>query len=515
MQREFVERGYVILRGAVNADAALDEMRQHFPADDKEPVQDFGSGNKAQFPSTPALNDIAVHPCLLSSVREILGPDIRLKQSVPWAKYGVPPDGESSNSDQRVHMDYGNNQYDMPTPGNPTAVAAIVYYSDTSKTDGATAVVPREGLDDPIYVWPYVHMPGISGNPFVNRRAEAEATMSPESAKLRAQCYAREVVPHFMPGDVLLYALDTWHRGTPVKSGHVRYSHNLMWAKTSTDVQQWNPGFTSALYSGRFERFIGQLEPNQLKTLGFPSPSDSRWRRPSFVTAMRARYEWAGFDVMKYVHSARTLPPQVPEHWYWSALRLETKDDPFVYREKLLQKMTDMGMCVQLNSATWHYTMETADPHYVSVECRFFSDGALTLVDINLLDGDRWTWVDISRRISGQTRVYSLLHTRTTKKTPNVSATPAIATMIAPGIDPRFFDMIGPDVKPHKLLGKLRESSPNIRRCILKALFACTTPFDVAVVAPYACIRPSTFLERRIKYWAGKILPKNHYVAHL
>ena len=513
MNRDFVDRGYVILRGAVDASAALEEMHQHFPPDDKEPVQDFGSGNKALFPSTPALNDIAVHHHILKAVRKILGPNIRLKQSVPWAKYGVPSVGESSNSDQRVHMDYGNNQYDMPNPGYPAAVAAIVYYSDTSETGGATALVPREGANDPVYVWPYVHMPGISGNPFVNRRTEAEASLPEESAALRAQCYAREVVPHFMPGDVLLYALDTWHRGTPVNSGHVRYCHNLMWAKADADIQQWNPGFTSALYSGRFERLIGQLEPDQLETLGFPTTTDPRWRRPSFVTAMRARYEWTGFDVMKYVHSARAFPPKVPEFWCWAALRLETQNDPFIYRETLLRLFADLGMWVQLKSALWHYTLETVDPHYVSAECRFFSDGAQTMVDINLVEGDRWTWADIARCIRDYQQ-RGVMHRPVSLPKKTLPAD-AVSCLISPHMDETVFDMIGPDVNPRQLLDALRDASPNIRRCLLRALFYCTTPFDIALVEPYIRARSFTYLEKRSKRWAEKILSKGNYVAHL
>jgi len=513
MQREFVERGYVILRQAVQTDAASREMAQHFPPDASDPVQDFGSGNGALFPSTPALNAIAVHPVLLRAVRQILGHNIRLKQSVPWAKYGVPCSGPKSNSDQRVHMDYGNNQWDMPTPGHPVAVAAIVYYSHTAATGGGTAVVPRQGPDDPVYHWPYTHMPGISGNPFVNRRAEAEAIMSETSAALRAQCYAREVTPQFEPGDVLLYGLDTWHRGTPVHAGHVRYAHNLLWAQDDADVQQWNPGFTSALYGGAFERFIGRLEPAQLQTLGFPAPTDARWETPSFVQAMRARYGWAGFDVMRYVHAAQRPPPPVPPNWFWASGRLQTRENPTTYRAKLWRICAAQGLHIEMVSAQWFYTLETAEPYYARAECHFFRDGDRLWVDMHGVDGDRWTWAHLMRNIE------AMLQDRTPRRlvrrgTP-VPADASLEGLISPDMSEEFFDMFGPDVRPDPLLDALADAPINTRRCLLRALYHCETPFETALVAPYARTRPQTFLERQAQSWAKKILVKGKHLAHL
>ena len=257
------------------------EMQELFPADQKNAIQDFGSNGSGDFFSDKmSLNKIAVHPELLAKVRSILKTNqIRLVQSIPWAKYGVPADGPNSNNDQRMHMDYGNNMYGMPLPNEPLqAVAAIVYYSNTEETGGATAIVPRISDTDPVYKWPYVHMPGIGGYPFVNNRNMAEKIMDPDSKKIRDQCYSREILPTFHLGDVLLYRLDTWHRGTPVKTGKVRYTHNLLWKRAdNTDIQVWNKGITQSMYSGKLERFIGSLEPEQLETLGFPLRNSKKW----------------------------------------------------------------------------------------------------------------------------------------------------------------------------------------------------------------------------------------------
>jgi hypothetical protein len=114
---------------------------------------------------------------------------------------------EVDNNDQRIHMDYGNHTWVHPPRWNkPNVVAAIVYLSDTRETGGATAVVARRGgvdeYTDPIYTWPYKHMPGISPGQmkYVNNRELAEEYMkekAPESYAIRLQCYEREVIPAF------------------------------------------------------------------------------------------------------------------------------------------------------------------------------------------------------------------------------------------------------------------------------------------------------------------------------
>lgn len=511
MQHVFIEQGYVILKQAVPVGTALEEMRLHFPEDAENPVQDFGSGGTAIFPSTPALNEISLHPTILKAVREIIGGDIRLRQSVPWAKYGVPSAGKRSNSDQRMHMDYGNNQWSVPVYGTPQAVAVIVYYSDTRKTGGATAIVPRRGQDDPVYQWPsQSNMPGIGGIPFANDREHAETHFEGRAARLRQQCYVREIMPVFEPGDVLLYSLDTWHRGTPVLPGQVRYTHNLMWSTPSSDVQQWNRGFLQKMYYGDFERFISQLEPNQLQTLGFPSPADSRWLSKSFVSGIKARYEWAGFNCMEYVHSGRALPPPISEFWHWAHLKLESTDNPFEFREQIFAKVRKKDMVITMK-ANWRYIFETVTPSYIEAECQFFTDGKQCVVDINQLSGDRFEWAAIASHIRGETYRGRRPGRYTVKP---LRADKRLEAMIHPWMEEELFDLIGPDISPKKLLSLLNDAHPNIRRCAMRALYRCDTPFDISAVEPFTR-GAATFLEKRIQHWAKKIVQKGGGAAHL
>ena len=206
-------------------------------------------------------------------------------------------------------MDYGNNMWTHPPEWHsPNAVSAIVYYSDTGETGGATAVVPRRGDDDEFYAWPYVHMPGQGGLPFINDRAEAEAMMareSPEWARRRGEAYARCKAPSPAPaaGDVLFYRHDVWHRGTPVNIGKVRYVHNVAWATTASLVDEgmvvWNGGYTQPMYYTWLEKYIATLSPRQLQVVGFPKPSAAMWKPPRGAAAA-ARYAFAGFSLDAY-----------------------------------------------------------------------------------------------------------------------------------------------------------------------------------------------------------------------
>lgn len=335
--------------------------------------------------------------------------------------------------------------------------------------------------------------------------------MSKASAALRAQCYAREVTPEFEPGDVLLYGLDTWHRGTPVKPGQVRYAHNLLWARDDADVQQWNPGFTSALYSGDFERFISQLEPEQLQTLGFPAPADARWETPSFVQAMRARYGWAGFDVMRYVHAAQRPPPPVPANWYWASGRLKTHEDPESFRAKLWRICAKQGLHVEMVSALWIYTLETVEPYYARAECHFFRDDEQVWVDMHGVDGDRRTWAQLMNNIEAM--LQDITPRRIVRRSTPAKA--AFEGLISSDMPENFFDMFDPGVRPQLLLDALADAPINTRRCLLRALYQCQTPFDTSAVEPYARTCPQTFLERQAQTWAKKILANGKYFAHL
>ena len=106
------------------------------------------------------------------------------------------------------------------------ALEMIIYFSDSSECGGSTAVLPREGKDDPglfvcallsepliydalafstAYEWPYYNMPGVCQVPYTNDKRTAERKIkefNPEIYRFRQALYDREKYVQFVPGTV-------------------------------------------------------------------------------------------------------------------------------------------------------------------------------------------------------------------------------------------------------------------------------------------------------------------------
>ena len=175
----------------------------HYPAPGTEAARsynDFSSGQSFVFPSrSAAFNAVTLHPALLQAAADLLYiavMELRLTQSDLWPKYGSPDsqtdsDREDDNSDQRMHCDYPNHSLVHPPQWDqPEAVEMIVYLNNYEECEGATAVVPRSGPEDPAYPWPIVQTPGVGDLAYINDRRKAEAHMAeqdPQGAAFRAQ----------------------------------------------------------------------------------------------------------------------------------------------------------------------------------------------------------------------------------------------------------------------------------------------------------------------------------------
>lgn len=256
----------------------------------------FGSANgEFEFPCENILDWLTLDHRLILAAKQLLGTtDILLVQSDVWGKYGTRDRGAYKNSDQRMHMDYGNNMFLHPNEWrNPEAVSAIIYLSDTAVTGGGTAVVPRRGPGDPVYKPPYVNMPGQAGLPFFNDRSHAEESVrrvSPETAAFREKLYDREIILCPNVGDILFYRLDVWHRGTPVRAGHVRNVMNLMWKKKVCSwTYVWNSGWAKKMYYGTLEDLFVRMSPIQRQILGVPGPGHVYWTWEK-LKHLKARY---------------------------------------------------------------------------------------------------------------------------------------------------------------------------------------------------------------------------------
>lgn len=303
------EGALVLQLPAETTNRALEWLNTHFTLDqvDQEHL-DFGTPDrKFEFPTAiEALDDFVLSEQLVFAVQQLLGTrDIRLLQADLWPKIGVDVDEHDAqaNTDQRMHMDYGNNMLLHPEWDSPEAVAAIVYYDDSEEVGGGTAFVPRRGETDPVYQPPFIRMPGQAGKPFFNDRHTVENWFEenePESYEFRRELYKREQVVKFKPGTILFYRHDLWHRGTPLVPGKLRRVHNLAWRRADARGWTiWNEGWARQSYYGNVESIIGRSTPLQRSLLDFPLPGDSYWSEQKMIN-VEARFGPYGFDTTPY-----------------------------------------------------------------------------------------------------------------------------------------------------------------------------------------------------------------------
>ena len=322
--RSWRERGFALVSGLVD-DALVDALHAfgsaRFPAAGSaaaEEISDFGSS--LDFPQgDPAFDGLVLHPSLLDAAAMLLGigvAGLRLSQAVLWAKYGRSErrGGRFDNQDQRIHVDYPNHTLAHPAPWDrPEAVEMIVYLDDGARCGGATAVVPREGPDDPAYAWPLVASPGIGSFPWINDREAAEARIAtdrPEWVALRRSLYARERTVAYRRGTVLLYRHDTWHRGTPMHPATRRLAVNLTFRRAEAEwISMLQPGWAWRMYrpDQRMERLVAGASLDQRAVLGFPQPGDPYWCEET-VAAVEARYGAFGFDGAPYRLASAQAP---------------------------------------------------------------------------------------------------------------------------------------------------------------------------------------------------------------
>ena len=256
---------------------ALNWLNNNFTLDQVDPDHlDFGSPDqKFEFPTLiEPLDDLVLNEHLIVAVQQLLDSvDIRLLQADLWPKIGVESDNHDAqaNTDQRMHMDYGNNTLLHPDWQSPEAVAAIIYYDDSLETAGGTAYVPRKGDADHVYQPPFIHMPGQA-----------------------------EKLVEFNPGTILFYRHDLWHRGTPVAPGKLRRVQNLAWRRSDArGWSNWNQGWARQSYYGHVESIIGRSTPLQRSLLDFPMPGDRYWT-PQRIDQVEARFGFYGFDSAPY-----------------------------------------------------------------------------------------------------------------------------------------------------------------------------------------------------------------------
>lgn len=301
------KEGFIVIKNVLEKD--LVEKAKKF-MDEKynlknPPPQDFGSVNgELQFPSNTIIDKITLHPKIIQIVEKLLNTrEILLTQSDAWSKMGVNSENCQSNQDQRMHMDYGNHTFlHPPNFENPEVVAMIVYLSDTKITGGGTAYVRKTNETNKLYEKPYINMPGQNKHKFINDKKSAEIYFKETNKDIfnfRKKLYENEEIVMAKPGDILVYRLDVWHRGTPVKKNQIRHVVNLAYKKKECYwINQWNSGWTKNMYYGKIETIFKNLTPRQREILGIPAPGDKYWNTE---TIRMLTYRYPGINITPYV----------------------------------------------------------------------------------------------------------------------------------------------------------------------------------------------------------------------
>lgn len=175
IMKQWRSAGFALLKSVISmeeiaqAKAAVEELIRNRP---QQITEDFGGFS---FPfDSDVLNKLVLHPTILSIAREALQGDVLLSQGEAWAKKQQPK-SKLGNQDQRMHMDYPNHTLTHPPAWDePNVIAMIIYFDDVEECGGATAVVSKEGNNDPLYVPPYINMPGVGRHPWLNDRETTE-----------------------------------------------------------------------------------------------------------------------------------------------------------------------------------------------------------------------------------------------------------------------------------------------------------------------------------------------------
>ena len=150
-------------------------------------------------------------------------------------------------------------------------------------------------------------MPGIANYPFFNDKQTSETYFQQHHKGIfgfRQQLYRQEISPQLHVGDILFYRLDTWHRGTPVIPGKVRWVMNMVFKKKDCFwISHWNPGWVKKAYYQDLEQLFISMNPQQRSILGVPKPGHVYWDIDK-IEKLELRYP--GIDVSPYLEKLKT-----------------------------------------------------------------------------------------------------------------------------------------------------------------------------------------------------------------
>ncbi len=226
---------------------------------------------QVEFPfADSALNQLTVHPQLLELTERLLGePGVMLSRSVVWAKYAGLGDFE-----QVMHSDFEGNTLVVPRDdGVFLQLLYIVYLSDVTEELGPTCVVDRQYTREQS-IWP----------PFRSREEYARMYDVEQPVLARA-------------GDLLIYTMSTFHRGSALTASHgARFTHHIEYRSTK-NLYSGYQNFASYGEQPALHQLLEQSTPRQRQALGFPAPGHAYWT-PQTIAQVQERYP--GMDLSPY-----------------------------------------------------------------------------------------------------------------------------------------------------------------------------------------------------------------------
>ena len=259
-----------------------------------------GIGTSREFPFDEAhdvYNMLTLHPRALKACEQLLDTsDLRVTRSNYGAKYGgggfekprTAPDQNgwdaSVTGDQTMHWDYGNNTMLVPSAERPDCVAGICYLNHVEDGGGATGIVPY----DP-------NLPTHSDMP-----GEGVEGWGRSDGWVGQSVYEAERLVRYRPGTILLYRMDTYHRGTLVYPEGVRRVWGAVWRRADSDWGHAGGQGMHGVGNGAFALYahiFPRITPAQRTVVGFPSVESDYWT-PTTIAAVDKRYP--GCDWTEY-----------------------------------------------------------------------------------------------------------------------------------------------------------------------------------------------------------------------
>jgi hypothetical protein len=274
---EFEHRGFAVLPGLLADEVAEvgDQLGVLFPNadefhDDIDPRRNerFRDefGGIVDFPFASArLGLLAVDDRLIDIASVVLGTsDLRAYSIEAWAKYTGAADYA-----QALHRDHLNHSLLVPADDQPASqVEMFVYLGDVPPELGPPSYVPRE------------HTPAMPALPNFYPSADgAPDDRDPRwvSEVGRPDLYELEVAAPGPAGTVVVYRLETFHRGNALRMPRgARYTIHTNFRRADAD---WigRRSWVGVANDPEWHAFVLAASPRQLELFGFPPPAHPYW----------------------------------------------------------------------------------------------------------------------------------------------------------------------------------------------------------------------------------------------